>query len=75
VLHVAGGKQRYASRVTPESADFVDMLRSVEEQANAVAAELLPGLAKTRLLHIVILATTLRVRLEFGRVAVVREPD
>jgi len=31
--------------------------------------------AKTRLQHIVILATTLRVRLEFGRVAVVREPD
>jgi len=39
------------------------------------AAELLPGLAKTRLQHILILATTLRVRLEFGRVAVVREPD
>jgi hypothetical protein len=60
--------------VTPESADFVDMLRSMEEQANSVAAELLPGLAQTRALHIVVLAQTLRVRLQFGRVVVVREP-
>jgi len=74
-LHTGGKARPYAARMTPESEDFVDKLRSVEEHANSVAAELLPGLAKTRLLHIVILATTLRVRLEFGRVAVVREPD
>ena len=74
-LYACGKARPYAARMTPESEDFVDKLRSMEQQANSVAAELLPGLAKTRLLHIVILATTLRVRLEFGRVAVVREPD
>jgi hypothetical protein len=74
-LHACGKAPPYAARMTPESADFAEKLRQMEEQANSVAAELLPGLAKTRLLHIVILATTLRVRLEFGRVAVVREPD
>lgn len=49
-------------------------LRNMEEQANAVSAELEPGLARTPLLHIVVLAQTLRVRLQFGRVVVVREP-
>jgi len=37
-----------------------------------VSAELPPGLAKTRLLHIVVLAQTLRARLEFGRLKVVK---
>ena len=58
--------------MSPESADFADKLRQMEEQANAVSAELPPGLAKTRLLHIVVLAQTLRVRLEFGRLSVVK---
>jgi hypothetical protein len=58
--------------VSPESADFADKLRQMEEQANAVSAELPPGLAKTRLLHIVVLAQTLRARLEFGRLKVVK---
>lgn len=61
--------------MSPESADFVDLLRKMEEQANAMAAELLPGLAQTRALHIVVLAQTLRMRLQFGRVIVVRAPD
>ena len=60
--------------MNPDSADFVEKLRNMEEQANAVSAEVEPGLARTRLLHIVVLAQTLRVRLQFGRVAVVREP-
>ena len=61
--------------MSPESADFVDLLRKMEEQANAMAAELLPGLAQTRALHIVVLAQTLRMRLQFGRVVVVRAPS
>jgi hypothetical protein len=56
--------------MTPEAADFVDKLRSIEQHANAVAAELAPGIAKTRVLHIVVLAQTLRGRLEFGGLAV-----
>lgn len=55
-----------------DATDFVDKLRSMEGHANAVAAELEPGLARTRLLHIVVLAQTLRVRLQFGRLLVMR---
>ena len=62
--------------MTPEGEDFVDKLRSMEEHANVVAAELAPGIAKTRLLQIVVPAQTLRVRLEFGRLSVVNSrPD
>ena len=60
--------------MTPEAADFVEKLRHIEQQANAVAADLPPGISKTRALHIVVLAQTLRARLEFGRLAV-HKPD
>jgi hypothetical protein len=52
--------------------DFVAKLNQIEEQANAAIAELPAGLLKTRIQHIVVLAKTLRGRLEFGTVAVVR---
>jgi hypothetical protein len=55
--------------VSPEKRGLRRQAAADEEQANAVSAELPPGLAKTRLLHIVVLAQTLRVRLEFGRLA------
>lgn len=51
-----------------ESNDFIAKLRQIEEQANALSAELPPGLAKTRLQQILVLAKTLRGRLEFGSV-------
>ena len=50
-------------------ADFIAKLRQVEELANAVVAELSPGVAHTRVQHIVVLVKTLRGRLEFGNVA------
>jgi hypothetical protein len=53
-------------------ADFVAKLQQIEEQANAVIAELAPCVSRTRVQHIVILAKTLRVRLEFGSLALVR---
>jgi hypothetical protein len=52
--------------------DFVAKLNQIEEQANAAIAELPAGMPKTRIQHIVVLAKTLRGRLEFGTVAVVR---
>ena len=52
-------------------ADFIAKLRQVEELANAVVAELSPGVAHTRVQHIVVLVKTLRGRLEFGNVALV----
>jgi hypothetical protein len=56
--------------------DFVAKLQQIEEQANAAIAELPAGMPKTRIQHIVVLAKTLRGRLEFGAVAVVRiDPD
>ena len=58
--------------MTPEAADFVDKLRSIEEQAHAMNAELAPGLGKTRVLHIIVLVQTLRARLEFGRMVVTK---
>lgn len=58
--------------MTTESADFIAKLRQIEEQANSVNAEIGPGLSRTRLQHIVVLAMRLRCRLEFGPVAVVR---
>jgi hypothetical protein len=52
-------------------ADFIAKLRQVEELANAVVAELTPGVTHTRVQHIVVLVKTLRGRLEFGSVALV----
>lgn len=56
--------------MTPEAMDFVEKLRHIEQQANALTADLAPGIAKTRAQHIVVLAQTLRTRLEFGRLEV-----
>ena len=58
--------------MTAEQGDFIAKLREIEEQANALGAELAPGLASARLRHIVVLAKTLRGRLEFGGAAIVR---
>ena len=52
-------------------ADFIAKLRQIEEQANAVIAELSPCVSRTRVQHIVLLAQTLRGRLEFGSVALI----
>lgn len=56
-----------------ESTDFIVKLRQIEEQANCAYAELGPGLCGTRLQHIVVLAMTLRGRLEFGSAVVGRK--
>lgn len=56
-----------------ESADFIAKLREIEEQAHCANADLAPGLSKTRLQHIVVLAMTLRGRLEFGCAVVDRK--
>lgn len=58
--------------MTDEIADFIAKLRQIEEQANATGVELAPGIAKTRLQQIVVLAKTLRGRLEFGGLTLVR---
>ncbi len=58
--------------MSDEKADFVAKLRQIEEQANATGVELGPGIAKTRLQQIVVLAKTLRGRLEFGGLTLVR---
>jgi hypothetical protein len=55
-----------------DSEDFIAKLRQIEEQANSANAEMAPGLSRTRLQHIVVLAMTLRGRLEFGPAMVVR---
>jgi hypothetical protein len=56
--------------------DFIAKLRQIEEQANAAIGELAPGVSRTRLQHIVVLAKTLRGRLEFGALVIARvEPD
>jgi len=57
--------------MTTDSADFIAKLRQIEEQAHSANAEIAPGLSRTRLQHIVVLAMTLRGRLEFGPAAVV----
>jgi hypothetical protein len=57
--------------MTDENADFIAKLRQIEENANATGVELSPGIAKTRLQQIVVLAKTLRGRLEFGRLTLV----
>ena len=53
-------------------ADFIAKLQQIEEQANAVIAELAPCVSRTRVQHIVVLAKTLRGRLEFGSLVLVR---
>ena len=53
-------------------ADFIAKLRQIEEQANAAIGELAPGVPHTRLQHIVVLAKTLRGRLEFGALVIAR---
>lgn len=55
-----------------EKPDFVNKLRQIEEQANAVSIELPVGLTRARLQHIIVLAKTLRSRLEFGSLTLVR---
>lgn len=59
--------------MSTDSADFIAKLRQIEEQANCAYAELSPGLSQTRLQHIVVLAMTLRGRLEFGPAVVGRK--
>jgi hypothetical protein len=59
--------------VSTQNADFIAKLREIEEQANCAYAELGPGLCGTRLQHIVVLAMTLRGRLEFGAAVVGRK--
>lgn len=63
--------------MTEENADFIAKLRQIEELANTVNTEMPQSLLRrTRLQHIVVLAKTLRGRLEFGAVALVRvEPS
>jgi hypothetical protein len=53
-------------------ADFIAKLREIEEQAHAVIVDLTPGMSRNRLQHIVLLAKTLRGRLELGAVAIAR---
>ena len=52
--------------------DFIAKLRQIEEQANEAIGELEPSLSRTRLQHIVVLAKTLRGRLEFGTLVIAR---
>jgi hypothetical protein len=58
--------------MTADNADFIAKLRQIEEQANIANAELAPGLLRSRLQHMAVLAKSLRGRLEFGTVAIVR---
>jgi hypothetical protein len=55
-----------------DQVDFIAKLRQIEEQAHALSAELAPGLSKTRFQHIIVLAKTLRGRLEFGGCSITR---
>jgi hypothetical protein len=58
--------------MTADNADFIAKLLQIEEQANIANAELAPGLLRSRLQHMSVLAKTLRGRLEMGSVAIVR---
>lgn len=55
-----------------ENADFIAKLQQIEEQANSLGAELGASLARTRAQHIVLLARSLRGRLELFGVTVLR---
>ena len=57
--------------VVTDKADFIAKLLQIEEQANLAGAELAPGLLRSRLQHMSVLAKTLRGRLE-GAVEIVR---
>ena len=64
--------------MTADNADFVAKLRQIEELAETAHADLPTSLLRlrTRVQHIVVLAKTLRGRLELGSVAVVPiDPD
>ena len=60
--------------MTAHNADFIAKLRQIEELAAAVHGELPQSLLllRTRIQHIVVLTKTLRGRLEFGPMAIVR---
>ena len=58
--------------MTSDQSDFISKLSQIEEQANALAAELGLGLAKARAHHVAMLAKALRGRLEFGGCSIVR---
>jgi hypothetical protein len=58
--------------MSQDNADFIAKLRQIEEQANIANAELAPGLLRSRLQHMAVLAKSLRGRLELGTVAIVR---
>jgi hypothetical protein len=58
--------------MTADHADFIAKLRQIEEQANIANAELAPGLLRSRLQHMAVLAKALRGRLEMRAVAIVR---
>jgi hypothetical protein len=57
-----------------DNSDFIAKLRQIEELAGVIHSELPQRLLmlRTRVQHIVVLAKTLRGRLELGNVAVVR---
>jgi hypothetical protein len=56
-----------------DQSDFIAKLRQIEELASVVHAEIPQSrlMWRTRIQHIVVLAKTLRGRLEFGSIAVV----
>jgi hypothetical protein len=66
-IHRCAAKVGFAAM---PKADFIAKLRQIEEQANAAIGELAPSLSRTRLQHIVVLAKTLRGRLEFGALVI-----
>ena len=55
-----------------ENADFIAKLQQIEELAHALGTELGTSLARTRTQHIVLLARSLRGRLEYGGMSVLR---
>ena len=64
--------------MSEDKSDFIAKLRQIEELAHVVVAELPQDvlMLRTRVQHIVVLARTLRGRVEFGSVAIVRvEPS
>jgi hypothetical protein len=61
-----------APRRMNENPDFIAKLQQIEELAHALGVELGTSLARTRTQHIVLLARSLRGRLEFGGLSVLR---
>jgi hypothetical protein len=64
--------------MTGPNADFIAKLLQIEELANVVHGELPQNhlILRTRIQHVVVLAKTLRGRLEFGAMSIVRvQPD